>query len=49
MDVKAILNQMSLEDKVRLCSGTDFWGTKEFEKYGIKQMYFSERISRENR
>lgn len=42
MNVKEILSQMSLEDKVKICSGADFWGTKAFEKYGIKQMYFSD-------
>ena len=30
-----ILSKMSLEDKVALCSGKDFWHTKDFEKYGI--------------
>lgn len=35
MKYKAIINQMSLEDKVALCSGADFFNTQAFEKYGI--------------
>lgn len=35
MKHKAIINQMSLEDKVMLCSGADFFNTQAFEKYGI--------------
>jgi beta-glucosidase len=34
-EVSKILSKMSLEDKVALCSGKDFWHTKGFEKYGI--------------
>lgn len=30
-----ILQKMTLEDKVALCSGKDFWHTKDFEKFGI--------------
>ena len=38
MNVKIILEQMSLEDKIAVCSGKDFWHTKEFEKYHIPGM-----------
>ena len=30
-----IIDQMTLEEKVALCSGADSWYTKAFEKYGI--------------
>lgn len=36
---KAILSRMSLADKVALCSGKNFWETKEMEKYGIPSIF----------
>lgn len=39
MDVEKILQSMSLEDKIALCSGADFWTTKAFEKYGIPALF----------
>ncbi|MFD1452664.1 glycoside hydrolase family 3 N-terminal domain-containing protein [Oceanobacillus sojae] len=42
MNYKAILKQMSLEDKIALCSGADFWHTKEMEQYGIPKMMMSD-------
>ncbi len=35
MSGKEIIEQMSLEEKIALCSGKDFWHTKDFKKYGI--------------
>ena len=35
MKYQAIIDQMSLEEKVALCSGADFFSTKAFEKYSI--------------
>lgn len=35
MKYQTIIDQMSLDDKVALCSGADFFSTKAFEKYGI--------------
>ena len=35
MDIKSIISKMSLEDKISLCTGGDFWHTKEMEQYGI--------------
>ena len=32
-DIKTILAAMTIEDKIALCSGADFWQTKAFEKY----------------
>ncbi len=38
MEIKEILKQMTLEDKIALCSGRDFWHLKSFEKYGIPEI-----------
>ncbi len=35
MDVKALVSQMTLEEKAGLCSGADFWHTKAVERLGI--------------
>ncbi len=35
MNIDAILKKMTLEDKIALCSGADFWRTKKMEQYGI--------------
>lgn len=35
MKYKALIDTLTLADKVALCSGADFWNTKAFEKYGI--------------
>ncbi|MGN0363960.1 MAG: glycoside hydrolase family 3 C-terminal domain-containing protein [Bilifractor sp.] len=37
-----ILRRMTLEDKIALCSGKDFWQTKDFEQYGIPSMFLSD-------
>ncbi len=34
-DPKAILAQMTLEEKAAICDGADFWHLKAMEKYGI--------------
>ena len=39
MDIEKILNQMTLEDKIALCSGANFWETKKFEKYSIPSLF----------
>ena len=39
MDIEAIISQMSLEDKIALCEGANFWETKAYEKYGIPAMF----------
>lgn len=38
MKYNEILKQMSLEDKIALCSGADFWHTKKMEQYKIPEM-----------
>ena len=39
MDIETILQQMTLEDKIALCSGKNFWETKKYEKYGIPSLF----------
>ena len=39
MDIEAIISKMSLEDKIALCEGANFWETKAFETYGIPAMF----------
>ena len=39
MDIEKILQQMTLEDKIALCSGENFWETKKYEKYGISSLF----------
>lgn len=38
MNVEQTLKQMTLEDKVALGSGKDFWHTKEMKQYGIESI-----------
>lgn len=39
MDMEKLIRSMSLEDKIALCSGENFWKTKTFEKYGIPAIF----------
>ncbi len=39
MNVDMILEKMTLEDKIALCSGANFWQTKAMEEYGIPGMF----------
>ena len=39
MDIETILKQMTLEDKIALCSGANFWETKKYETYGIPALF----------
>ena len=39
MDIEKILSQMTLEEKVALCSGADFWQTKAMERHGIPSFF----------
>lgn len=39
MDQDNILQQMTLEDKIALCSGRSFWETKHWEKYAIASLF----------
>ena len=42
MDIKKLVQQMSLEEKASLCSGEDFWHTKAIERLGIPHMMVSD-------
>ena len=42
MDSKAILSKMTLEDKISLCTGADFWRSKKMEQYGIPAFTMSD-------
>ena len=39
MEIEKILSQMTLEDKIALCSGANFWQTKKYEQYGIPPLF----------
>ena len=39
MHIDKILQKMTLEDKIALCSGATFWETKKFENYGIPSLF----------
>ncbi len=39
MDIEKILKEMTLEDKIALCSGENFWETKKYEAYGIPSLF----------
>ena len=42
MNVKEIVAKMTLEDKISLCTGADFWHTKAMEQYGIPSIMVSD-------
>lgn len=42
MDIQAILSKMTLEDKISLCTGADFWHSKKMEQYGIPAFTMSD-------
>lgn len=42
MDSKAILSKITLEDKISLCTGADFWRSKKMEQYGIPAFTMSD-------
>lgn len=41
-DIKAIIKEMTLEEKAGLCSGEDFWHTKAVERLGIPSVMVSD-------
>ncbi len=41
-DLKKIISQMTLEEKVGLCSGFDFWRLKSIERLGIPTVMLSD-------
>ena len=39
MEIKEVLQKMTLKEKIELCSGKDTWTTKAFEQYGIPSLF----------
>ncbi len=39
MNIDAILEKMTLQDKIALCSGASFWQTKQMDAYGIPSLF----------
>ena len=37
-----ILSKMTLEEKISLCNGADFWHSKAMEQYGIPAITMSD-------
>lgn len=37
--IEKILSRMTLEEKIALCSGKNFWETKAYEKYGVPSLF----------
>ena len=48
LKTKNIIDKMSLEDKVKLCSGADFWNTEEMDEYGIGKISMSDGPDRKS-
>ena len=40
--IKTLIKNLTLEEKVSLCSGSDFWHTKEIERLGIPSIMVSD-------
>ena len=40
--IKSLIKKLTLEEKVSLCSGSDFWHTKEIERLGIPSVMVSD-------
>lgn len=40
--IKDIISKMTLEDKIRLCSGASFWESERMEQYGIPSFFMSD-------
>ena len=42
VDIKKIVNQMTLEEKAVMCSGADFWHTQKISRMNIPQTMVSD-------
>ena len=42
MDIKRTIANMTLEEKISLCTGGDFWHTKEMPQHGIPAIMMSD-------
>lgn len=40
--IKEIIKKMTLEDKIKLCSGASFWKTERMDQYGIPSLFMSD-------
>lgn len=40
--VREVVAKMTLEDKIKLCSGASFWESKNMEQYGISSFFMSD-------
>ncbi|MDE7131207.1 MAG: glycoside hydrolase family 3 protein, partial [Lachnospiraceae bacterium] len=40
--IKDIIAKMTLEDKIKLCSGASFWESEKMEQYGIPSFFMSD-------
>ncbi len=41
-NIRNLIAKMTLEEKVSLCSGKDFWQTQNIDKYNIPSIFFSD-------
>lgn len=42
MSIASIIKRMTLKDKIRLCTGADFWHSREMEQYGIPSFFMAD-------
>lgn len=42
MNIRKIISEMSLQDKIAFCTGSDFWHTKGLPQYGIPSIMMSD-------
>ncbi len=40
--IKEVIAEMTLEDKIKLCSGAGFWESECMEQYGIPSFFMSD-------
>ena len=41
-NIKDVIRKMTLEDKIKLCSGANFWESERMEQYGIPAFFMSD-------
>ena len=42
MNIKKMIQDMTLEEKASLCSGADFWHTEAVDRVGLKSIMVSD-------
>ena len=42
MNIKKIISEMTLQEKIAFCTGADFWHTREMPKLGVPAMMMSD-------